>query len=337
MSWPAASRRIVRLALRQLSGVNWEHPATEGKITDWTFVTPKQSKGWILDAICREIGARTTGTWQVAYNPKNPLPPSRNYFFSHYWNYLDRLKTQPEILNSRVFVWYTHPREIPYTTEQRIEGLNRCTQVISACSLFKAMLIDEGLDPAKVRVVLGAASPRLFRSHRRNRTGVVGLSAAYYERKNPDVVLKLVQLMPHRRFLLLGKGWDEYPKFEDLKAAPNFSYVSAGYSDYPALYRQMDVFVSPAILEGGPIPLIEAMMSNVVPVASRTGFAPDVIDHQCNGYLFDVGAPAEDIVPWIDQAFDLACDVRATVRQLTWRRFANEIIALGAPSRGSVV
>lgn len=309
---------------------NRENPAPEGRTTDWTFVTPRQSKGWILDAICREIGARTSGTWQVCYNPKAPLPPSRNYFFSHYWNYLDRLKTQPDILNANVFVWYTHPREIPYTTEERIAGLNRCTQVISACSLFKDMLIGEGLHPSKLRVVLGAADPKLFKPHKRTGAGAVGLSSAYYERKNPDIVRDLVKQMPHRQFVLIGKGWEEYADFATLKSLPNFRYVTASYAEYPALYASMDIFVSAAALEGGPIPLIEAMMCNVVPVASRTGFAPDVIAHEKNGFLFDVGAPAEVIAPLIDKAYALSNDVRQTVEIFSWRTFAREILALGA-------
>ena len=54
---------------------------------------------------------------------------------------------------------------------------------------------------------------------------------------------------------------------------------------YPDLYSKMDVFVSPSILEGGPVPILESMMSNCVPVASKTGFCPDIINHGQNGFL----------------------------------------------------
>jgi glycosyltransferase involved in cell wall biosynthesis len=67
--------------------------------------------------------------------------------------------------------------------------------------------------------------------------------------------------MPHRRFVLLGRNWPAYEKFDRLLALPNFSYLEAPNSEHPNFYSQIDVFVSPARLEGGPIALIEAMMS----------------------------------------------------------------------------
>ena len=42
---------------------------------DWVFNIPKDAKGWILDAICREIGDRVRGRVSYEYNPKEPLPP----------------------------------------------------------------------------------------------------------------------------------------------------------------------------------------------------------------------------------------------------------------------
>ena len=87
----------------------------------------------------------------------------------------------------------------------------------------------------------------------------------------------------------------------------------------------MDVFVSPASLEGGPIPLIETMMCNVVPVASRTGFAPDLITHGKNRFLFDVGSSAEQVRVLIEEAFKSQEDIRATVEHLSWQRFSERI------------
>src|SRR5690606_20308965 len=101
---------------------------------------------------------------------------------------------------------------------------------------------------------------------------------------------------------------------------------------YPAFYDQLDVFVSPGRVEGGPIPLIEAMMSNVVPVASRTGFAPEVIAHGKTGFVCDTDAAIETICRYIDQAYEIRADVRRTVEHLTWDRFVRQIAPhLGGP------
>ncbi|MGH7026610.1 glycosyltransferase [Brevundimonas sp.] len=280
-----------------------------------------------MDAICREIGARLNGSWDVAYNPKT-LPAGRTYFFAHYWNYLDHLRRKPDLTDRTTLVWYTHPRDLPYTIEEQVEAYNRAHCVIFTCTEFRDLWIGRGVRPERTAVVLGGADPGLFKGHVRG-GGCVGLSSSYYERKNPDALLGLVQALPHRRFVLVGRGWEVYPRFQELMAAPNFSYKTATYKDYPAIYREFDVFLSLAMLEGGPIPLLEAMMENAVPVASRTGFSPDLIQPGRNGFLFEAGAKPAHIAPLVEAAFDLAADVRATVLPYSWDGFAAEIRKLG--------
>ena len=88
------------------------------------------------------------------------------------------------------------------------------------------------------------------------------------------------------------------------------------------------MFLSMSRLEGGPIPLIEAMMSNAVPVASRTGFASEIIRHGENGFIFDLDASAEDIAAMIESAYDLSGNVRATVEHLTWDNLSSHVVKL---------
>ncbi len=304
-----------------------ERPALGGRSNDWLFVTAAETKGWILDAICREIGARTQGTWDVAYGPKI-IPKAGAYFFSHYLLWLDNLKRNPHLEGARSLVWMTHPRSSRYSDAELVAGLGKAKHVVFACSSFRDFMLARGLSAAQSSVVLGAADPAMFLPHQRTGGGAVGFSSAYYERKGPDIILDLVRMAPHRRFILVGRGWEAYPRFPELSAAPNFQYLTASFREYPAIYAQMDVFVSPALLEGGPIPLMETMMCNVVPVASCTGFAPDIIRRGENGFLFEIGAPASDILPLIEQAFLLGADVRATVQAYSWDAFARRIIAL---------
>ena len=90
----------------------------------------------------------------------------------------------------------------------------------------------------------------------------------------------------------------------------------------------MDVFVSASYLEGGPIPLIEAMMSNIVPVASDTGFTADVIRHGENGFIFPVDTSVSQICEWIERAFILKTNVRFTAESLSWKHYSLEILKL---------
>ncbi len=108
----------------------------------------------------------------------------------------------------------------------------------------------------------------------------------------------------------------------------NFEYLSIPYADYPAAYARMDVFLSISALEGGPIPLIEAMMCNLMPVVSDTGFAPDIIRHGENSYLFPVDTDPPQVVGLIRRALANPCDVAATASHLNWQAMALELNCL---------
>ena len=304
-----------------------EHIPTDNTPVDWIFITHQDSKGWILDGICREIGSRHPGPWFVAYNPPQP-GPAKNYFFSHYLLYLKHfLKNRKLFEHSNTFIWYTHPRdEKPEVIAQLCEAFNAATRVIFSCSAWRDLWISYGLKPERGVVVLGGAHEGFFPGHVRG-SGCVGLSSSYYERKNPDLVRDLVRLLPHRQFMLLGKGWEAYGDFPAMLASSNFSYETASYAQYPRYYAKFDVFLSTSTLEGGPIPLLECMMCNAVPVSSITGFVPDLVRHGENGYLFETNAKAEDVAPLIEAAFAMKTDIRSTVLPYTWEKFAKEILS----------
>jgi glycosyltransferase involved in cell wall biosynthesis len=293
---------------------------------DLVFVVHESNRGWILDAICKEIASYYPGKCHFHYSTAY-LPPANAYFFSHYSLLPLCLRANPKLLQRNLLVWYTHPRsseEMGLSDRELYGALNQVAQVICTCSSAQEFLHSKGVDPSKTTVILGAADPDLFLPHERSQ-GAVGFSTAYYARKSPERILEIIQNMPDRKFILLGKNWQEFNRFAELIALKNLSYVQTPYAEYPHYYSQMDVFVSASKLEGGPIPLIETMMCNVVPVASRTGFAPDIIQHGENGFLFDVDSPVAAICNLIEQAFQNKTDIRATVKHLSWKNFSSEV------------
>ncbi len=305
---------------------------------DLTFVMSKNDSKWILGAICREISNYMSGSYYFSYagdyysqksifsyTPLLPsLPKSQSYFFVHYAYFALCLRMYPNLRTKNTFVYYTHPKGI-MNDEEFVYVMNHATKIICMCSQFANRLVDCGIKAEKVTYVLGAADPDFFQFHERTGKGKVGFCTAYYPRKNPDLIFNIIKNMPHREFILIGRGWEEYEKFVEMEQLSNFSYVHIPYSEYPKYYAQMDVFVSPAKLEGGPIPLVESMMSNVVPVASSTGFAPDIINHGENGLIFDVNSPYEVICELIDRAFELTTNIRETVEHLSWENYSLEV------------
>lgn len=294
---------------------------------DLVFVIPTAGRGWILEAVCKEIAAYFRGKYCFHYSTYS-LPPSKAYFFSCYPLFSSYLKRNPAIWDSKLLVYYTHPVDIEIdigiSNGEFAYALNRSTKIICMSSQSPKFLNSQGVDSRKTTFVLGGADPGIFKPHQRlNRT--VGFCTAYHERKDPDRILNIAHAMSHRKFILLGRNWDKYDKFTELTSLSNFSYVEAPYAEYPKFYNEIDVFVSASKLEGGPIPLIEAMMCNVFPVASKTGFAQDIITHGKNGFLFDVDSSTEEICCLIEKAFQMKADVRKTVIHLNWRNFSHEI------------
>ena len=79
------------------------------EIVDVVFVMPPVNQsGWILEAICREIGMRLAGCTVSYCHSGERLPRARYYFFSHYMYYLQALSTRYSMYLGRVYVYATH-------------------------------------------------------------------------------------------------------------------------------------------------------------------------------------------------------------------------------------
>ena len=301
---------------------------------DLCMVIPNKSRGWILEAVCREIGTYFDGKWEIS-SAIDRLPRARSYFFCHYHFYLTAIKKNPFLWDSRCVAWLTHPKDENLGGAPALFALGKA-RVVTMCSMWRDYALQLGLMPERVTAIVGAADPNLFYPHERAR-GKVGFCMAYYDRKSPHNMLELVKAMPEVNFVLMGRKWNQFSGFAEMLKLPNFEYREGNYDEYPAFYNDLDVFVSLSDLEGGPIPLIESMMSNVVPVATRTGFAPDVIQDGVNGYLCEVGAKTEEVAYLVKKAMANRCNVRKTVEHLSWRRFSELMqVELGLRSAQTV-
>jgi glycosyltransferase involved in cell wall biosynthesis len=294
------------------------------------MVVAEVNRGWILDGICRDMLPHLEGRGTIIYvdtrRRRWKLPPAKAYFFTHFSLYADARRRGAVPAGARTLVYYTHPRETGTPWADLVNLLSDCTQVLSMASMHSRQLEQWGVPAERITTVLGAADPSTFLAHDRTGHGAVGIVSAYYERKSPDRVVEVVRALTGRLVLLVGRNWSQYPGYGELEALPHFRHIDAPYVEYPSLYGAMDVFLSVSKLEGGPIPLIEAMMSNVVPVATRTGFAPDVITDGHNGFLVDVGASVEHVVDRVDAAFQLPTNVRADAVHLNWERYAGFVL-----------
>ena len=106
------------------------------------------------------------------------------------------------------------------------------------------------------------------------------------------------------------------------------AYNNESYDTYPDLYNNIDIFISPSTLEGGPVPVLEAMLSNCFPIASKTGFCPDIISDGKNGFLFDIDADYTEVIRLIKLADSKTIDVRQTALEHSWKNCSQKIDTL---------
>ena len=71
-------------------------------------------------------------------------------------------------------------------------------------------------------------------------------------------------------------------------------------------------------------------MANCFPVASDTGFCPDIIKHGKNGFLFPADNPSvSEVCNLIERGFELShFNIRDTVLDYTWDKFSSSITDL---------
>ncbi|WP_103865274.1 glycosyltransferase family 4 protein [Aquimarina sp. I32.4] len=291
------------------------------------YVAREKDKDWIFGAKVRRLSRYSSLDTETYYHNKLRDLPDADAYYYIYQNYFCRcIRSTPNILNKKNVVMFTHPNwSKKYSKVHVVWCLNKADYVICLNSEIKTYLISIGVKPSILRVIHMGTSSSFFYKHERG-AGDVGFCSSFHPRKNPDLIFGLVKNMPHREFYLIGRNWENYDRFEELSVLPNFTYYNnVSYKSYPDLYNRIDVFVSPSLLEGGPVPVLEAMMSNCVSVASRTGFCPDIITHGENGFLFDVEANYKEVVELIEKAFLLKTDVRETVLSYTWENCSKKI------------
>jgi glycosyltransferase involved in cell wall biosynthesis len=301
--------------------------SSKDRVEKIIYVAREKDKDWIFGAKVRRLSRLSSLQASTYYNNKlRNLPKADGYYFI-YQNYFCRcIRSSPSILKRKTVVMFTHPNWTKkYSKTHVIWCLKKADYIICLNSAIKEYLANAGLERNKLVVLHIATSSSIFKSHVR-RNGDIGFCSAFHVRKNPDLILDIVKHMPQYNFFILGQNWHQYEKFQEFMALPNFKYYdNEPYENYPDFYKQMDVFVTPSTLEGGPVPLLEAMMSNCVPVATKTGFAPDIIKHGKNGFLFEIDASYKEVMPLIEQALSLKTDIRSTVLNHTWEHCSKEI------------
>lgn len=163
-----------------------------------------------------------------------------------------------------------------------------------------------GINPAKIEVVFNGIDNKAFhpaenKSQAKEYLGinsesfVAGSVTRFFQIKNIemqiDMVDRLKDIIPNFQYIIVAPMTPAGEKIKEEVYKRNLQYHVhfLGFrSDIPKVLSAMDVFVLTSFSEGTSVAILEAMASGCVPIASSTGGTPNLIEHDVNGFLFDV-------------------------------------------------
>jgi glycosyltransferase involved in cell wall biosynthesis len=299
------------------------------------------NRNWILGNWVKEIASRSEGSAHIHWTlsvfaqkhfwerfVKFPLPRYGAYFFSYPSMFESYLKSNPERYRYRSIVNYTHNMDELGDLKHQAQILNHAHSVHFNCSANADSLVNVGLDPKKIRLVFGAVDSDCmpqFSIKREAKT--ILLASRYSERKGLEILPEVVELLPEWRFVILGRGWEEFLNETNLDKNPNVEYQFFNKETRNVAMSRATLFLSLSKLEGGPIPLIESMRMGVIPVATDTGFARDIIISGNNGVVIPNPPTPAQVQKAVLEAAALTGSPLESVEHLTWDRLANIVMS----------
>jgi len=160
-----------------------------------------------------------------------------------------------------------------------VRQLNMVKAITVENSNSKKFLINLGVSPKIIHIIPHPVDTKIFYSMPLLKKRDVIFISTLTERKNPQLILNTIKFNQDIKFTIFGKSWQKWAKFSDLIKLENLIYLEFDYDTYPKILNQHKVFCSLSSLEGGPVPLIEALACELNVVVTDTGHARDVIKY----------------------------------------------------------
>lgn len=294
-------------------------------------ITDLKFDNWVLGGNARDITALVEGPnrllkvdflsassrlialFSSIWSPRLIFVNQNTYF--RFWMIANLFR----FMSKRIIVLYTHSNSAITNREKHL--LNSCEKIVvlnnSESIFLKAAGIRCTVDVQPTGVDLQKFKPGYFEKTQNS----VLLVSSFAERKNPLLTLALVSNSPDYNFTLVGKEWDRFEFFEDLLSCTNFNYVEYSYSEYIKCLQASSIFLSLSIQEGGPLPLLESMACDLIPVVTDTGYAPDLIQDGLNGFLISTKCDLEEVRIALDKAAHSNFSTRGSVESFSYQNY----------------
>ena len=223
--------------------------------------------------------------------------------------------TMTERDGSKHIIAYTHCN--PPDVAKLYDACEMADLVVCMSYAGRQELVQLGVDPAKLWVNYCAADNFTFK---RKVIGIVG-STQPNGRKRESILLDLAwqyDLSPFE-FIFIGNGWgDTASKLQSLGVSCGMT--QADDSQLQRLYGLMDAFLVTGYIEGGSLPLLEAMATGTRVFSPCFGYASDLIDEH-----YDTPAELMDLLNDLAKPSILSHKI---ARAWSWNDYVSEYAML---------
>jgi hypothetical protein len=209
---------------------------------------------------------------------------------------------------------YTHCN--PGAEASLLDACERADIVTAMSYEGRRELVRLGVDPAKIWVIYASQSQFQFA---RRLIAIVGFPQPN-GRKRESLLLDLAYQydLRHYEFLLVGTRWENVvTQLKSLGVAAQTVNADTNEAIHN-LYHRVDALLVTGYIEGGPLPLLEAMASGCKVFSPRFGYAADLLmEHE----IYETPA---DLMEKMNDYFGDAIDNAYLAHLNTWQDYAAE-------------
>lgn len=230
------------------------------------------------------------------------FPRFKNIIFMHQSLAIEAFKKN-KLCNSNVniIVRYTHES---VDLKPYINRLNTVRAITTENSTSKLYLESLGINSNIIKILPNPVDTKLFYPDKTNKLRDIIFVSNFYPRKNPNLIFDVIQMNPLYSFTILGKNWEMWTQFQNLIKLKNLDYLPFQYKSYPKILRLHKVFCSLSFIEGGPVPLLEALSCGLKVVTTDTGHARDVIQSPLPYNIIPVDSDAKKASFFLEMALN---------------------------------
>lgn len=192
----------------------------------------------------------------------------------------------------------------------QVEDCLHADKIMVVCQKYLDELVQKGVPREKIVLIYNGVDTEFFspkdQLQSKKKFGIppqaftIGFSAKVSSdhdgRKGIDTFLKVLSklslsLKSNIHVILTGPGWDERIKNYPLDGLHMHYFSFLPTTQMPDFYSALDVYLVTSRVEGGPVPLLEAMSCGTAVVTTPVGTALDFVKDDFNGLM----VPTEDV------------------------------------------